>query len=384
VRIEQFGPDKTGQLIPISVAAPGVTHAFIPDPLPPKWEWPVRLWPLLLEARTALATLDGTGRHLPTPDLVLRPLQNREAQRSSSLEGTYTDPAQQVLFQIEPRLPESSDDPANAYREVFNYGTALRLRLESKESIPVSLRLIRELHRVLMDGVRGADRNPGEFRRMQNQIGRPARFVPPPLNHLPRALDAFEKYLHGSKKYDPLVEAFLVHYQFEAIHPFIDGNGRVGRLLLAILIAEWCKLSNQWLYMSDFFDSHKDEYIDRLFRISTEGQWEQWIEFCLKGVRVQATDTLRRCEKLVELRSDYHERLRQISAGSVRLAAIVDDLFRTPVALPARVAKKHNVTYPTARADLAKLAGVGILEELNVRTRVSYYSKAIFDITYAD
>lgn len=344
----------------------------------------MRLWPLLLEARTALATLDGTGRHLPASDLVLRPLQNREAQRSSSLEGTYTDPAQQVLFQMEPRLPDSSDDPANAYREVFNYGTALRLRLENRERIPVSLRLIRELHRVLMDGVRGADRNPGEFRRMQNQIGRPARFVPPPLNHLPQALDSFEKYLHGPKKFDPLVEAFLVHYQFEAIHPFIDGNGRVGRLLLAILIAEWCDLSNQWLYMSDFFDSHKDEYLDRLFRISTEGRWEEWIEFCLKGVTIQARDTLRRCEKLVELRSDYHERLRRISGGSVRLAAIVDDLFRTPVALPARVAKKHNVTYPTARADLAKLAKVGIVEELSSRARVSYYSKPIFDITFAD
>jgi Fic family protein len=315
---------------------------------------------------------------------VLRPLQNREAQRSSNLEGTYTDPAQQVLFQIDPRLPESRDDPANAYREVFNYGTALRLRLEKKDSIPVSLRLIRELHRVLMDGVRGADQNPGEFRRMQNQIGRPARFVPPPLNHLKPALDVFEKYLHGPKMCDPLVEAFLVHYQFEAIHPFTDGNGRVGRLLLAILIAEWCNLSNQWLYMSDFFDSHKDEYIDRLFRISTEGKWEEWIRFCLTGVRAQATDTLKRCEKLVALREDYHERLRGISGGSVRLSAIVDDLFRTPVALPARVAAKQRVSYPTARADLTKLVKAGVLEELSPGARISFYSRAIFDITYAD
>lgn len=377
---EQFKPKAPGELVRVSDVS-GVTHAFIPDKLPPRWPWPGRLWPLLLEAHTALATLDGTGRHLPNPELVLRPLQNREAQRSSSLEGTYTDPQQQALFQIDPEYPASADDPTNAYREVFNYGRALRLRKEQREVLPLSLRLIRELHGVLMDGVRGADRNPGHFRTTQNQVGRPARFVPPPANRLPESLDAFEKYLHEDRFRDPLVDAFLVHYQFEAIHPFIDGNGRVGRLLLAIMIAEWCGLSNQWLYMSDFFDTNKDEYIDRLFRISTHGAWTEWIEFCLKGVVIQARDTMRRCERLLDLHKDFHDRLKTVR-GSVRLASIVDDLFKVPVARVTRVQTNCKVTFPTAKADLEKLAAAGIVKRLDNVRQLSYYCAPIFEITY--
>lgn len=254
---------------------PGEDKAFVPGHFPLRaWEWPNDLWPLLLEAREALARLDGTGKHLPSPDLLLRPLQNREAQKSSSLEGTYTKPEEQLLFQIEPRYPRSKEDPANAFREVFNYAQALRLRATTQQELPLSLRLIRELHKVLMDGVRGSASQPGAFRRGPVQIGRPARFIPPPASYLAELLDSYERYLHQDKQYDPLVEAFLAHYQFEAIHPFFDGNGRVGRLLLAITIAEWCQLSDQWLYMSAFFDNHEDEYIDRLFRISTAGDWK--------------------------------------------------------------------------------------------------------------
>jgi Fic family protein len=382
MKADQFGDYCTGELISIT-GVPGVSHAFIPQLLPPQWEWPVRLWPLLLEATTALATLDGTGRHLPNPELVLRPLQNREAQRSSSLEGTYTDPQQQALFQFDPQYPDSADDPANAYREVFNYGRALRLHLEGQEELPLSLRLIRRLHAVLMEGVRGSDRNPGEFRKTQNQIGRPARFVPPPAPQLPMLLDNFERYLHAPRAYHPLVDAFVAHYQFEAIHPFLDGNGRVGRLLLSLLIAEWCGLSSQWLYMSAYFDNNRDEYIDRLLRISTHGDWEGWIEFCLRGVVVQANDTLGRCEKLLKLNREFHERLKEIG-GSVRLSAIVDDLFRSMVAQATVIARKHNVSYPTARADLNKLARAGILQQIPGAQQISYFCPKIFEVTYAD
>jgi Fic family protein len=313
---------------------------------------------------------------------VLRPLQNREAQKSSSLEGTVTDPQQQALFQLDPKLPESAQDPVNSFREVFNYGRALRLRLEKQGDLPISLRLIRELHRVLMEGVRGSDRNPGQFRRTQNQIGRPPRYVPPPVNFLGPALDKFEKYLHEPRRYDPLVEAFIVHYQFEAIHPFQDGNGRVGRLLLAILIAEWCGLSNQWLYMSAYFDEHKDEYIDHLLRVSTKGKWEEWIEFCLRGVIVQAQDTLRRCESLLALHREFHQRLQEVG-GSVRLSAIVDDLFKSPVAMVSSVARNYEVTYPTARADLKKLEIANIVEQLQI-PRIAYYSPKIMQATHGD
>ncbi len=218
---------------------------------------------------------------------------------------------------------------------------------------------------------------------MQNQVGRPARYVPPPATELPRLLDEFEKYLHADKARDPLVEAFLVHYQFEAIHPFMDGNGRVGRLLLALTIAEWCGLSNQWLYMSDYFDRNKDEYIDRMFAVSAAGGWTGWVEFCLRGVVQQARDALSRCEQLIELNRRFHDEINSIG-GSVRLSKIVDELFISPVVVVSRTAELVNVTYPTARSDLRKLASVGILREIPGAVQISYVCSPILDITYAD
>jgi len=211
---KEFTDSMTGRLVPVPSGPPDVQYAFVPNPLPPSWEWPERLWKLLLEARTSLSSLDGTGKHLPNPEIILRPLQNREAQLSSKLEGTITDPQQQALFQADPRYPVSESDPVNAYREVFNYRRALRLRLDGVNDLPLSLRLIRELHTVLLDGVRGSYQNPGEFRTIQNQIGRPARFVPPPPQKMPQALKVFEKFLNSFDAYDPLVVAFLTHFHF--------------------------------------------------------------------------------------------------------------------------------------------------------------------------
>jgi Fic family protein len=335
-----------------------------------------------VSAHKALAALDGTGKHLLAPDLILKPLQNREAQKSSSLEGTYTDPRQQVLFALDPSVPESAADPHNAMREVFNYATALRVRRET-EGLPVSLRLIRTLHGVLMDGVRGSDRNPGEFRRMQNQIGRPARFVPPPANVLPRLLNQFEEYLHTPDDFDPLVRAFLAHYQFEAIHPFMDGNGRVGRLLLAITIADGSELSSEWLYMSDYFDRNKDGYIDRMLAVSTTGAWTEWIRFCLQGVVEQATDTMRRCDRLIELHRDFHARVKT-GGGSVRLSALVDILFGSPILRVTHARDRTGVTYPTARADLVRLEQLGIVNRVENLEPITYACFPIFDVTYAD
>ena len=313
----------------------------------------------------------------------MRPLQNREAQRSSRIEGTYTEPKEQALFALDPTYPSSAEDPVNAHREVFNYTSALRYWRENQGKLPISLRLIRELHRILMDGVRGSDKRPGHFRTLQNQIGRPARFVPPPPDKLKDELARLELHLHRERVYDPLVDAFLVHYQFEAIHPFMDGNGRVGRLLLAILIEEWCGLSDQWLYMSSFFDHNKDSYLDLLLRVSTTGAWEEWIAFCLEGVVETARDTQARCERLLTLHRDFHARLRK-GAGSVRLAAIVDDLFVTPVAVVSRTAERHGVTYPTARSDLKRLETARIIKPLESHGQIAYYCPEILEITYAD
>jgi Fic family protein len=377
---QEFSSSSPGSLVPTVGGQPDAEFAFVPDPLPPvAWKWPERLWPLLIEARTCLSSLDGTGKHLPNPEILLTPLQTREAQLSSQLEGTLTDPHQQVLFDADPRYPISERDPANAHREVFNYRRALRLRLDNVNDLPLSLRLVRNLHGVLMDGVRGAHLRPGEFRTLQNQIGSPARFVPPPPQYLNETLDKFEKYMHADSDLDPLVRAFLAHYQFETIHPFADGNGRVGRLLLSLMIAEWCHLSSQWLYMSAFFEKRKRDYMDYLLRVSTQGDWESWIEFCLQGVVSQARDAEARCDKLLKLHQDFHTRVKD---GSFRLSALVDDLFKSPVITVTGVRKKFQVTYPTAKSDLQKLVSMGIIRDLEVRDLMTYYCPTIYEITY--
>lgn len=360
----------------------GVSRAFVPDRLPPDWSFPSGLWPLLTEARVALADLNGVGKYLPNPQLLLRPLQNREAQKSSSLEGTYTEPEEQMLFELDPELPSDAADPRNARREVSNYARALRLRAK-RDDLPLSLRLIRRLHEELMTGVRGSDRAPGEFRRLQNQIGRPPRFVPPPANEVSELLDDFERYLHEDDELDPLVRAFVVHYQFEAIHPFMDGNGRVGRLLLAITIEEWCDLSAPWLYLSDFFDRDKDDYIDRMLAVSTEGDWEAWIEFCLRGVVVQAKDTAARCGALIELNRDFHGRVTRMGASS-RLTTLVDDLFLNPLVRVTDARDRLDVTYPTARSDLKKLERAGIVRLLEGTAQLTYFSPPILNAIYGD
>ena len=371
----------TGKLIPTPKGLADAQIAFLPAPLPPKWKWPASLWKPLVEARSCLSSLDGTGKHLPNPEILLHPLQNREAQLSSQLEGTFTDPQQQVLFEADPRYPVSKDDPNNAFREVYNYRKALRLRLGGENDLPISLRLVKELHAVLMDGVRGSDQRPGEFRQIQNQIGVPARFVPSPPQNLGELLDAFEKYFHLNDSFDPLVRAFLAHYQFEAIHPFRDGNGRVGRLLLSLMIAEWCGLSSQWLYMSPFFEKRKREYMDLLLNVSTQGEWEAWIKFCLEGVVLQSQDAEKRCDKLLDLQDDFRKR---IKGGSHRLSKLVDGLFDRPVITVNQYKTHFSVTYPTARSDLRKLETMGIVQPLEGLDLITYYCDPIYKITYED
>lgn len=379
--IKQFTPEMPGDLIAVE-GIRGASHAFLPARLPPAWQWPADMWPILLEAHKELARLDGIGKHLPDPNLLLRPLQKREAQRSSKLEGTFTNPQQQLLFELEPMAPSASDDTLSAFREVANYAVALRMGLQMLgEQVPFSQWLVRELHRILMEGVRGSDSNPGSFRACQVQIGRPPRFVPPPPFYLSELLDDFEAVARSDQRMvDPLVDAFLMHYQFEVIHPFEDGNGRVGRLLLALMITRWCGLANQWLYMSAYFDDNKDEYMERLLRVSTHNDWSGWIRFCLIGVVEQAKDTERRCDRLVQLSTMYKERVKTL-AGSWRLQSIVDHLFLVPAVRIPSLVDQHGVSYPTAKADVEKLASVGILQEIAGTSPRTFFAPEILEIT---
>lgn len=380
---KRFTDRRLGELVEIGLRPPAV--AFVPAPLPTVWDMPGELWPLLAKAREALARLDGAGRHLTNPRLLFVPLQQREALRSSSMEGTYATPEELLLYQIDPRDPASQDDEVNAWREVFNYGKALQLGMNLlEEGLPISLRLIRELHAALLGGVRGQDKRPGEFRDYQVQIGVGARFVPPPATRLAECLDAFEKWHHADSDIDPLIRALMAHYQFETIHPFRDGNGRIGRLLLSLTIYDWMNLVGPWLYLSPFFEQHKQDYIDHLFNVSADGRWLPWIEFCLEGVVAQSNDTLDRIDRIVALRDDFSRRVSE-SGGNARLSRIVEALFTSPLTTIPQAADLTEVTYPTAKSDVERLVGLGIvIEGPAARTPRYFYSPELFRIAYED
>ena len=377
----QFTEARTGELVPIT--SPFQDSAFVPAPLPPGWAFPVSLWPKVVHARQLLGILSGTGSTLPNPELLLRPLQNREALTSSSLEGTYASPQELLLFELKPRVPKSSQDRANAWREVSNYGEALREGYVYLQERPLSLHMVRQLHAWLLAGVRGDRQNPGHFRTEQVHIGSDRRFIPVPPGRVQETLDLLEPHLESTPEaFDPLVWAYLVHYQFEAIHPFLDGNGRVGRLLLALMTWRGCGLSRPWLFMSPFFERYRDEYIDHLFRISTEGRWEDWINFCLNGTIEQAEDSIRRCSQLNALKDDMRAR---VTSGSARLHQVIDKLFVHPVVTVPDLRDLLDVTYPTARSDVDRLVEASILTEVEGSTQPkAYAAREILSIAYRD
>jgi len=378
MQISLFSPESPGNVVPIT----GGEHAFVPIDLPPPWGFPSSLWPLLSDAKQQIGILEGLGRLLPNPGILLRPLEDREAIRSSSLEGTYATPKELLLFELAPREAASEEDPTNDHREVFNYRRALHHGVQSK--LPLSLRLLKEMHQILLDGVRGKDKNPGNFRNIQVAIGSSRRFVPPPPESVLKCLDAMEKYLHiEESRYDALVDCFLVHYQFETIHPFNDGNGRIGRLLLALMMQQRCGMSKPWLYLSEFFDSYRDEYINNLFRISTQADWSTWIEFCLQATVTQAKATITRCERLVAIRERFNQRLVDVG-GNVRLNQIVEQIFHSPFVRIADLPKQLGVTYPTAKADVDRLADAGILRELPNVTPKTYFAPEVYSVAYEE
>ena len=342
--------------------------AFIPHPLPPKLplDWP--LMNALSEADRALGQLAGLGRTVPNPHLLIGPFVRREAVLSSRIEGTRADIAD--LYAYEARqlpLPGMEAPPETDVREVLNYVNALEYGLERLNTLPVSLRLIRELHERLLAGVRGEHATPGEFRRTQNWIGPPgctlneSVFVPPPVPQMHEALSALEKYLHSDDLYPPLVRLALVHYQFEAIHPFVDGNGRIGRLLITLLLVQWQLLPLPLLYLSAYFYRYRQEYYDLLLGVSERGAWRDWILFFLRGVAEQAQDAIARARHLQDLREEWRRRLSQARTSALTLR-LVDLLFTNPVLTVPQVQKWLGMTYPGAKQIVERLIQAGILE----------------------
>ena len=379
----KFDEKSPGKLIEIK-AHTNRDWSFIPDPLPKNINFSENIWPLLVSAHTELARLDGLGRHMPNYELLLKPLQQREALRSSSLEGTYATPEQLLLYEIDPKEPKSPRDPANSWKEVFNYSNALQLGQKLLDEIPFSLRFFRELHNELLKGVRGYQRDPGNFRRSQVHIGSDRRFVPPPPLETIACLEDLEKYIHEENEIDPLIFCFMVHYQFEAIHPFLDGNGRVGRLLLSLMIFIFCSLKSPWLYLSAFFDKYKDEYIKYLFNVSSKNDWESWLTFCLNATIHEARDAITRFDKLVALKENYQNRLSS-SGGNIRLYKIIDMIFNTPIVTIPELCRKNNVSYPTANSDIKLLIELNLLTKFHQNSRPKiFFAGEVMDLAYRD
>jgi len=342
--------------------------AFAPHPLPPDLPSDWELGRSLSQADRALSEPAGVGRTMPNPHLLIGPFVRREAVLSSRIEGTQADITDLYAYEagqlslpgLEPAPPESD------VREVLNYVRALEYGLERLNTLPVSLRLIRELHERLMAGVRGEHATPGQFRRSQNWIGPPgctlnqARFVPPPVSQMHQALGALEKYLHNANVYPLLVRLALVHYQFEAIHPFIDGNGRIGRLLLSLLLVEWKLLPLPLLYLSAYFYRHRQNYYDLLLAISEHGAWRDWLLFFLHGVTDQAQDAIARAKRLQDLRAVWHTRLIKARTSAL-LLRLADNLFTSPIITIPEAKRLLNVTYPSAQRSVEKLVQARVL-----------------------
>jgi Fic family protein len=375
---DKFRNSPSGRVIQVGQGETAY-WSFVPNPLPPALTFDSALIRLLSDADRALGELAGLGRALPNPHLLINPFVRREAVLSSRIEGTQADLADLYAFEAgQLALPGLKPTPEADVREVFNYVRALEHGLERLSALPVSLRLIREVHKRLMEGVRGNQATPGEFRTRQNWIGAPgctlneATFVPPSVDAMNTTLDALEKYLHTEDDLPPLVRLALIHYQFEAIHPFIDGNGRIGRLLISLLSVHWNLLPLPLLYLSAFFEKHRQDYYDLLMAVSTRGDWREWVTFILRGVAEQARDAVVRAKRLQDLQMAWRTKY-QRARGAGLLLGIVDALFAVPVISPRQVAKQLRVSHQAAMQALRRLENDQVLKEATGKQRNRLY-----------
>jgi len=371
MRPDEFGVSPAGEVI----LTPKGYWAFVPTPLPPKIKWSESLVAALSDADRELARLATLGGLFQYPQLLLRPFIHREAVLSSRIEGTRTSINELYAYEaVQLSFVEDTDDA----REVHNYVRALDYGLGRIGELPISLRLIREIHAHLMEGVRGDMWQPGEFRRSQNWIGPPgstiesATYVPPPVVEMNLALGQLEKFIHSSSKIPPLIRVGLIHYQFEAIHPFQDGNGRVGRLLVLLLLRAWDLLSQPLLTLSAYFQSTQSEYYDRLLVVSRTGDWEGWLEYFLRGVSTQSTDAQNRIALLKQIHAGYLQILEQ-RRNVERLTQVLDLVFRQPLLTTRYVERDLGVPFMTAQRYVDKFETLGILREITGGARNRVY-----------
>jgi Fic family protein len=363
---------RAGRLI----RQPAGYTAFVPTALPPDPSIDLgRLVPLLSSADQAIGRLDGVGLTLPNPDLFVAMYVRREAVLSSQIEGTQSTLDDVLAYELDANRRQLPGDVG----EVVNHVAAMNYGLRRLETLPLSNRLIKEIHERLMKDVRGAERSPGEFRRTQNWIGpsggslREAAFVPPPVHEMETAMGDLERFLHEPGGLPRLVHAGLAHAQFETIHPFLDGNGRVGRLLITFLLVHGGVLHRPLLYLSYFLKRHRSEYYDRLMAVRQEGDWESWLGFFLRGVAETANEATSTAGAIVALRDHHRALAGDLGANGIQL---LDYLFAQPLVNVNAVGTALRVSWPTANKLAHAFAERGILDEATGfrRNRVFRYS----------
>lgn len=354
--------------------------AFVPNPLPPPIDWAPDLVAALSEADHLLGRLDGASARLPNPHLLIRPFVRREAVLSSRIEGTQATLGELLASEAGAAVARSPDD----LREVANYVVALEYGVERLGKLPLSLRLTRELHKRLMQDVQGNTATPGEFRRSQNWIGPPgsklaaASYVPPPPPKIMECLGAWETFLQD-RGLPPLVQVALAHAQFEAIHPFLDGNGRVGRLLITLFLVDRDLLPSPLLCLSAFFDATRPDYYDRLNAVTHEGAWKDWLVYFLNGVARQSEDALGRSERMLGLLEGWRK---EAAGGPSKVPIqVLDMVASNPYITVKGAAGKLGVAFTTAQRAINRLERQKVLVQVSVgkRDRV-FCAKALLGI----
>ena len=353
-------------------------QSFKPNPLPPipEIEMDGEIVKLLVDANKQLVKLDTASQLISNADLFISMYVRKEALISSQIEGTQCT-LDDVLD------PEVEANANLDVSDVINYVKATQYALKRLERLPLCCRLIREIHEVLMENVRGQDKTPGEFRHSQNWIGpancslKDARYIPPNVEDMQTAMSDLEKYINENVDYDPLIRAALIHYQFETIHPFLDGNGRIGRLLILLYLMEQRLIEKPVIYISYFLKKNQIEYYDRISEVRRTGNFEQWIRFFLEAVSKAASDSLEAIHQLSVLHDTNVEKLPKTTRSKDNLRAVFDYIEQYPIIDIKRTAKELEVSYNTVDATVRKLVELGILQETTnaARNRVFAYEE---------
>jgi Fic family protein len=383
--LERFEKSRIGHLVPISGEHRGraFSHkAFVPDPLPAFVDLSPPTLLVLSEAATAVGRLDGVGRRLPNPNLLVQPLIRREAVSTSALEGTYTT-LPQVL---QSELFGDEENPSRDVQEVLGYVRASEAGFARIKDHPLSLNLIRDLHRILLQNdPEVSDADKGEFRTSQNFVGprdnrvEDSFFVPPPpFEPLIGGLHRWEEWIHDAD-IPILLRTAIGHYQFETLHPFVDGNGRLGRLIIALMLLENGDLSVPLLTISPYLEVRRDDYQHRLRELSITGDFDSWTAFFLRAIRTSAETALDKSERLLELRDEMVAKLREMKVRGLAIQT-AEELIGAPLVVPTRLAKRYGVTYQAAAYTVNRLVEAGILESVHIGRRKVYVSPRVMDL----